>query len=114
MAESGLNTIGRWATTAICAAAMSLAYAQPVAASMTFRPPTDHFPATFLVARPALASQRPPGSWLVSPGVFAPRGLIRHRLPMPSLTAGYRPVSGDARRVPPPSGDAVSVRAGSI
>jgi hypothetical protein len=126
MAESGLKTIERWATTAIYAAAMSFAHAQPVAASTSFRPPAGPLPGTFLVARPALASQRAPGLLLaghgypedrlhsVGPGVPAPRGLVRRRIPMPPLTAGYRPVSEDARRVPPPSGGAVSMRAGSI
>jgi hypothetical protein len=127
MADSGLKTIERWATAAICAAAMSFAHAQPLAASTRFRQPVGPLPATFLVARPVLAPQPATGLFLpahnypedrlrsVGPGVPAPRGLGQRRLPMPRLIAdGYRPVSENARRVPPPSGDAVYMRAGSI
>jgi hypothetical protein len=126
MAEVVLNTIGRWAATAICAAAMWFAYPQPVAAFTGLRPPAGPLFATVLVSREELALKRAPGFWLIgnndqeepfrsaSPGAVAPSGLSRRRLSMPPLTAGYQPVSADARRAPHPSGDAVSVRAGSI
>jgi hypothetical protein len=126
MAESGLKTIERWVTTAICATAMSCAHSQPLAASTSFHPPVGPLPATFLVASSALPPQRAPGPFLaelkysedrlgsVGRGVVAPRGLGLRRIPMPPLTAGYQPVSENARRVPPTSGDAGSLRAGSI
>lgn len=126
MAESGLKTIERWATAAIFAAALLFAHVPPVAASAGVRPPAGPLSATFLIARPTLGSHRTPGFWLaelnfpeerlraVDPSVPAPRGSSRRRFPMPPLAAGYQPVSGDARRAPPTSGDEVFMRAGSI
>jgi hypothetical protein len=131
MADSGYQTIGRWAAAAaICAAAFSFAHAQregpPHPASVSFRqadgsllgnwfahpfghPPTQgpvNIAHNYADSRPSAPSGTPTRR----------RTGQQHVSPTPPMSAGaipYRPISESARNVPrPPPGN--TARAGSI
>lgn len=129
MADAAFQTIGRWMTAAICAAAMSLAQAAPHtpthADSVSFRQAESLGVGGFLM-RPALVRQPgvdylrmarstyPETGRPLPPRAAAPS---RHDRSLPRAAPWgmpYRPVSENGRNAPRPPDNSAYVRAGSI
>jgi hypothetical protein len=132
MADAVFQTIGRWATAAICAAGLSFAHAQPDgqphAASVSFHQSDGSTPGNWL-ARQAFAPQSPAGYLRMARnypegrhGAARSSAATRHgagprlssSMPMAVRGMPYRPVSEAARNVPRPTGHTAYMRAGSI
>lgn len=126
MADSGLETIGRWLAAGVCAAAMTLVQAQP--AHVSFRPSAGLLA---INAAPRGEARAPaPAMYRTAHTAYVERGLgraaalprgARHsaggrlvaKLPAGPGRAPYRAISHDARNAPP-AGNAAYLRAGSI
>ncbi|PTB21388.1 hypothetical protein C9I57_06935 [Trinickia symbiotica] len=129
MADAAFQTIGRWMTAAICAAAMSLAQAAPHmpahAGAVSFRQPAN-FGFGGFSTHPAFIRQPGADYLQIARSTYpetgrSPRSRAaassRHERLLPPAAAGgipYRPVSENARNVPRPPDNSAYVRAGSI
>jgi hypothetical protein len=129
MADSGFQTIGRWAAVAICAAAFPFAHAQreepPHPASVSFRQADGSLLGNWFAHPFGHPPTQGPGHIAQNYAQghpYAPSGTMtrrrsgqQHVSPMQPILAGaipYRPISEKARNVPHPRGN--TARAGSI
>ncbi|MGN6084124.1 peptide-binding protein [Trinickia sp.] len=121
MADSALNIIGRWAAAALCAAAASIAHAQPPHGYRAqFAAPNAHafWGAPHRSAAPLAPHRVPrgnePRSFVMATDAYGHGGA--HIVPAPALapsTVPFRPVSDEARTLAREGGNAY-MRAGSI
>lgn len=125
MADWSFNTLLRWTAVALCAAAIPLAWAQPHADNISFRPHASPFG---LDQAPRSAGRSEPGFYQTAhtedglrrgPKGPLARGARRggRLVGAPSAPPSgfpYRPISQDARNVPRAQGNATYLRAGSI
>jgi hypothetical protein len=132
MADTGFRKFGRWAAAALCAAALSLAHAQPPreaqaafgpAGGMRMASPASPAPAYFGSPRAYPDSRGGYGAHYrvgasdrtarpAPSGRYGPAWVAPARVGSPG--APLRPVSEVVREVPRPSGNSTYMRSGSI
>lgn len=123
MADWHFDTIGRWTSAVLCAAAVALAHAQPHPAHVSFRPPGNGLTLNALT-RPQAA---PPSATVYQPANAAngerrgarpgSRAERRKQGRLAAPSAGgipYRSIAQDARNAPRPPGNSAYMRSGSI